>query len=43
VAPVADAGAPQFVESGQSFTLDGSLSTAFGGRHIVQFIWTELS
>ncbi len=43
VAPVADAGAPQFVESAQSFTLDGSLSTAFGGRHIVQFIWTELS
>jgi hypothetical protein len=43
VAPVADAGAPQLVESGPSFTLDGSLSTAFGGRHIVQFIWTELS
>lgn len=43
VVPLADAGPGRIVDSGVSFTLDGSLSRAFGGRHIVKYIWTQMS
>lgn len=43
VLPVANAGDEQIVELGQSFVLDGSRSTAFGGRKLMNYIWTELT
>jgi len=41
--PVADPGSPLEVESGDSFTLDGTRSKAFGGKTITKFVWTELT
>jgi hypothetical protein len=43
VLPVANAGEDQVVELGASFTLDASRSTAFGGRKLINFVWTQLS
>lgn len=41
--PVADAGSIQVVETGQTFTLDGSQSRPTGGRQIAKYVWTELT
>ncbi len=43
VLPIADPGSPLEVESGDSFTLDGTQSKAFGGKTITKFVWTELN
>src|SRR5262245_24851421 len=41
--PVADAGDDRTVEAGATFSLDGSRSRAQGGRHLVRYVWTQLS
>jgi hypothetical protein len=41
--PIADPGLAQVVELGEPFVLDGSDSTAFGGRRITKFEWTEIT
>jgi hypothetical protein len=43
IRPVANAGDDRIVEFGKSFSLDGGRSAAFGGRKLIQFIWTQLS
>lgn len=43
ILPMADAGDDMVVESGRSFTLDGSKSRAFEGRQLSKYIWTQLS
>ena len=43
IRPVADPGGDRVVRFGQSFTLDGSRSRAFGGRSISTFSWIRIS
>jgi hypothetical protein len=43
VVPVANPGSDKIVELGASFVLDGTLSRAFAGRKLINFIWTQLS
>jgi len=43
VLPMAHAGADSTVEFGNSFTLDGSSSRAFGGRTVTKYTWTRMS
>lgn len=43
VIPVANSGGDRIVEFGASFALDGSLSRAFAGRKLINYIWTQLS
>jgi hypothetical protein len=41
--PVADPGPALTEDVGHSFVLDAGGSHAFGGRHIVKYVWTQLS
>jgi len=40
--PIANLAVPPLDQPGQSFTLDGSASTATTGKAIVKYIWTQL-